>query len=597
MALFQLKKNYTFVDNGPKKELENIQESKEEESAIDSLHDSGTRFPRTQNTQLMINSSSKSSWAYSKSAMIISNSGGTNNKFHSSQGNSKVSGTLDKLSVSGTKPQNQEFGSGDKLWSQSPLTFKRTMTETIKPIKEEKKKVGAAKIKADKWWIKKGNLHCVKKDYKSMKSDSQATPSQHEKKVFQLLPPRPGQICSESQNRDERPTAGRNERSNTESSEIIRDTKEDVLESDRKIEIYYKGVSDEIKKEEMERQKAQEALDLQKENKVNKISFLDQSEIKNDDAGNESCGVLSPFKGCRRGMQQKLSRKTEPTQIGENSLANGFGSILGSHTNLVASDLKKTRPNIEADGVQSENRIPVFGMAMFASKCHTKVEFQDRDSDSPKISDESQKIVSKRRPNKKKKERPKKKSKNGPKDPPQTFRVSKRRQLIQKRRKEKEKEELEKLAETKRLKKMKKETKAERDQRYKKMLSNPNLGKGVAKKKKKRFKLKVAYECNCQTTNCIKAYCVCFKNGVVCSSKCKCNGCLNSRDNMEFAKQVQKEYLEKQKVKPFKTRFENKTRRIVKDGKIVDESWIIKDYFLFALKIFKIFFLFCICWI
>ena len=63
--------------------------------------------------------------------------------------------------------------------------------------------------------------------------------------------------------------------------------------------------------------------------------------------------------------------------------------------------------------------------------------------------------------------------------------------------------------------------------------------------KSKRFqgnkKLK-PFRCNCDKTGCINKYCVCYKNGQLCCSRCKCRNCINNESNKaltrEFSRKV-----------------------------------------------------------
>lgn len=42
--------------------------------------------------------------------------------------------------------------------------------------------------------------------------------------------------------------------------------------------------------------------------------------------------------------------------------------------------------------------------------------------------------------------------------------------------------------------------------------------------------------CNCSKTQCLKLYCLCFRQGLVCHPLCKCVGCMNTTENMENIK-------------------------------------------------------------
>jgi hypothetical protein len=96
----------------------------------------------------------------------------------------------------------------------------------------------------------------------------------------------------------------------------------------------------------------------------------------------------------------------------------------------------------------------------------------------------------------------------------------------------------------------------------------PKLNKNGEKKKSR---IKNPFTCKCTKSNCINSYCICYKNGVLCTSKCKCRNCVFNSSNQIFADLYKKEksinpliYTERFKVVEAKIRKEN--------GRIEDES-------------------------
>ena len=55
--------------------------------------------------------------------------------------------------------------------------------------------------------------------------------------------------------------------------------------------------------------------------------------------------------------------------------------------------------------------------------------------------------------------------------------------------------------------------------------------------------------CNCKNSRCKKFYCECLKNGVGCSSLCRCEDCMNSKFEMkeELVKKMKQEFGKKNK--------------------------------------------------
>ena len=144
-------------------------------------------------------------------------------------------------------------------------------------------------------------------------------------------------------------------------------------------------------------------------------------------------------------------------------------------------------------------------------------------------------------------------------------RKSRRIQKARKRKK-KQSEELQMRPPSIRRKRRARESKNDKLRRLEQMqLETPNPPKARGKKGK-RFKLKKAYKCNCKGSNCIQAYCKCFKNGSICSSLCQCNNCLNNRNNMDFANIIQKNYASENKGKVFKQRFRMEVKTVTQGG-------------------------------
>lgn len=61
-------------------------------------------------------------------------------------------------------------------------------------------------------------------------------------------------------------------------------------------------------------------------------------------------------------------------------------------------------------------------------------------------------------------------------------------------------------------------------------------------------------KCNCKTSKCMSQYCVCFKNGVLCGSKCGCLNCINNRNNIELVNAMTTDFQQNDSLS-FKNRF------------------------------------------
>ena len=84
-------------------------------------------------------------------------------------------------------------------------------------------------------------------------------------------------------------------------------------------------------------------------------------------------------------------------------------------------------------------------------------------------------------------------------------------------------------------------------------------------------KSKPQFSCNCTKSNCLKSYCICYKNGVLCTSKCSCRNCVYNSSN----KVLTNLYNKKEKsINPyfFTERFQFVDAKIRKNERIVQES-------------------------
>lgn len=64
--------------------------------------------------------------------------------------------------------------------------------------------------------------------------------------------------------------------------------------------------------------------------------------------------------------------------------------------------------------------------------------------------------------------------------------------------------------------------------------------KTILKKQKKLYNKFHRKGCNCSKNKCLRLHCVCFRSGLICGKNCRCKGCFNRNDNIEFVEKVRK---------------------------------------------------------
>jgi hypothetical protein len=116
-----------------------------------------------------------------------------------------------------------------------------------------------------------------------------------------------------------------------------------------------------------------------------------------------------------------------------------------------------------------------------------------------------------------------------------------------------------------------------RSGRIRKPVKNKFEIEGPPKPKEKKIKEEDKYKtgCNCTKSNCLKSYCICYKNGVVCNSKCSCRNCVNNSSNQVLTNLYNKK--EKSMNPLFYTeRFQLVDAKIrKKNGRIEEESRVL----------------------
>ncbi|CAM9254094.1 unnamed protein product, partial [Phaeothamnion confervicola] len=54
--------------------------------------------------------------------------------------------------------------------------------------------------------------------------------------------------------------------------------------------------------------------------------------------------------------------------------------------------------------------------------------------------------------------------------------------------------------------------------------------------------------CNCKRSNCLKLYCECFANGMICQPRCRCQSCYNNPAGEKLRATAVEQTLEKNPV-------------------------------------------------
>ncbi|KAK4528534.1 hypothetical protein GAYE_SCF59G6478 [Galdieria yellowstonensis] len=74
--------------------------------------------------------------------------------------------------------------------------------------------------------------------------------------------------------------------------------------------------------------------------------------------------------------------------------------------------------------------------------------------------------------------------------------------------------------------------------------------------------------CNCKRSQCLKLYCECFAAGSYCTSKCKCNGCKNTEDNVLQVKSARERTLERN-PRAFSPKISESTAAVTEEGQLL----------------------------
>ena len=563
MALMQLKMQYTFVDNPSKPKLENIKESQEEESKLGSFQNTQSRLGKDL-ALLASNSLSKSSFTHSKSALLISISNSTNNRFQASIGTSKISGTGEKFSSSSHKVHELTGGSGEQVRTREPQQYKRTLTHNIKTIHEENEQKRRQSKQRERWWEERGLPMSVKRSsYKHMMSDSQTTGIDSEKHPCESAVETRIATGVEVDGILTRGNHQQQPRANTQSSELINDREEDVEKSIKRVDKYFKGVSDEIDKEKRELERLRERRKQEQQNVQGKDSFLEECILKDrqeepnfgvESAGNERGKLI-----LEEEAQLPLGLKPEPEKHSEIEDPMAFPTENQTHSKRRAKRLK-----LESSELLSAQLFKTPGHPV--SQSTAKHNSLSTTNQTPTLFEKDVQKMSHEEETSEAKIHLKKDAKIGSDATPLKAKAQRKSKRIQKARKRKKTQLLQMRPPSSRRKKRARESKNDKLRRLEQMkLETPTPPKARGKKGK-RFKLKKAYKCNCKGSNCIQAYCKCFKNGSICSSLCQCNNCLNNRNNMDFANIIQKNYASENKGKVFKQRFRMEVKYVTEGG-------------------------------